>query len=210
MVLRFDGFWTPEGRFPRSLSFSKSALTLKPYACFCVLLAQNMRRTCCNMVVSVGPVTRLSTTLLVKPTLPLGIKKRLNSNRAGRVQMHFRWLVYRERELLKKLFLKCTHYGVICMVLRLDGFGTPEGRFPRNLSFSKSALTLKPYACFYVLLAPRSFELLEKCTHSQAICLLLTCWWLWGSRGVVPRSWLQQKFARCFHIGPRCRPGGPG
>jgi len=123
------------------------------------------------MVVSVGPVTRLSTTLLVKPTLPLGIKKRLYSNRAGRVQMHFRWLVYRERELLKKLFLKCTHYGVICMVLRLDGFGTPEGRFPRNLSFWKSALTLKPYACFYVLLAPRSFELLEKCTHSQAICL---------------------------------------
>ena len=36
MVLRFDGFWTPEGRFPRSLSFSKSALTLKPYACFYV------------------------------------------------------------------------------------------------------------------------------------------------------------------------------
>ena len=67
--------------------------------------------------------------------------------------MHFRWLVYRDRELLKKLFLKCTHYGVICMVLRLDGFGTPGGRFPRNLSFSKSALTLKPYACFDVLVA---------------------------------------------------------
>ena len=135
------------------MSFSKSALTLKPYACFYILLAQNMRRTCCNMVVSVGPVTRLSTTLLVKPTLPLGIKKRLYANRAGRVQMHFRWLVYRARELLKKLFLKCTHYGVICMVLRLDGFGTPEGRFPRNLSFWKSALTLKPYACFDVLVA---------------------------------------------------------
>ena len=147
------------------------ASTLLRIADFHQGCAQNMRRTCCNMVVSVGRATDMSTTLPGIPTLPLGIKKRLYSNRAGRVQMHFCWLFHRERELLKKLFLKCTHYGVICMVLRFDGFGTPEGRFPRNLSFSKSALTLKPYACFYVLLAPRSFELLEKCTHSQAICL---------------------------------------
>ena len=79
---------------------------------------------------------------------------------------------------------------------------------PRTLSFSKSALTLKPYACFYVLRAPRSFELLEKCTHSQAICLLLRFGGLMnpaprlGATWVVPHpgaSCAEQEQARKTH-----------
>ena len=66
--------------------------------------AQNMRRTCCNMVVSVGRATDMSTTLPAIPTLPLGIKNSTSNLMECLLQMHFCWLFHREREWLKKLF----------------------------------------------------------------------------------------------------------